>query len=192
MTQSSLVTWVNHQALTFSTSADALTVAFGPSSCGGYLRCVNKGGTVQPDVDKGGLHAGQYPHHLALVNVGPQCRGAGYARHAPLAEHRSLRPRAIPSADVDQISSLMAGSRSGVIALVLSCKARYSALDKVCHQGMAELPSSSSAVSHTGKPLANAGITAIKARHKDRGQPLNGVATGFCSPLAQYWAASWR
>ena len=35
----------------------------------GNFRRVDKGRALQADVDKGRLHAGQHPHHLALVDI---------------------------------------------------------------------------------------------------------------------------
>ena len=130
--------------------ADALN---GLAFTQGNFRRVNKGGTVQSDVDKGGLHAGQHPHHLAFVNVANNATALGtldmHLLQNTVLYHGHAR---FHRRDVDQnlfTHGWVSFRRHSISAK--SCKARYSALDKVCQQGMPNCPSSS-AVSHTGKP----------------------------------------
>lgn len=147
---------LHHQALPFvHQGADAFDRrAFAQ----GNFRSMDKRGTIQADVDEGGLHPRQHAHNLALVDIADDPALLG-ALHVDFLQNTVLyhRHARFHRRDIDQnlfthgwVSfrrfhnsdrSLKAGRSSRGVQRTV----------RFCQQGMPNWPSSC-AVSHTGRP----------------------------------------
>ena len=142
---------LHHQALAFMhQGADAFNgLAFTQGNFGG----MNKSSTIQTDIHKGSLHAGQNPDNLAFVDITDNAPALGtfdmHLLQNTVLYHCHAR---FHRRDVDQdlfTHGWVSFRRHHSSATSRRCRIQRTV--RFCQQGMPKCPSSS-AVSHTGRP----------------------------------------